>query len=61
LPVVYVFGRKPVDAERCVDRLLEIFESNISSEGTSRPGSILLRHDVAYTHEAGQLAGLLVE
>lgn len=52
LPVIYVFGRKPVDAQRCVDRLVAIFESNISSEEANKPNSIVLRHDVAYTHRA---------
>ncbi|KAF8220335.1 diphthamide biosynthesis protein [Tricholoma matsutake] len=61
LPVIYVFGRKPVDAQRCVDRLVAIFESNISSEETNKPNSIVLRHDVAYTHRAGNPLGILIQ
>lgn len=48
LPVIYVFGKKPVDVTDATQKLLESYvSSNISAK------SVSFRHDVAYTHEAG--------
>lgn len=49
--MIYVFGKKPVDVEDCVTRLFETFSSHSSSE-SSRRKNVVLRHDVAYTHQA---------
>ncbi|KAJ7605240.1 putative diphthamide synthesis protein-domain-containing protein [Mycena polygramma] len=51
LPVIYVFGKKPVDAEDCSRQLAGVFE------GTSA----LLRYDVAYAHQAESVAAALRE
>ena len=59
LPVIYVFGKKNIDPDRCVTSVLEFFKvrtaSLDSNEATRRPGAVFLRHDVAYTHRAGPL------
>lgn len=48
LPVIYVFGKKPVDAKHAARMLLECFTSS------NPPTKVaVLKHDVAYTHEAG--------
>ncbi|KAJ4493661.1 putative diphthamide synthesis protein-domain-containing protein [Lentinula edodes] len=58
LPVIYVFGKKPIDVEDCVVRTVETFSSHFSSASSlesNRSKKIVLRHDVAYTHQAGRL------
>ncbi|KAF9240828.1 putative diphthamide synthesis protein-domain-containing protein [Melanogaster broomeanus] len=57
LPVVYVFGRKPIDVQDCIGELTRLI-ANIadvtdSSETTKK--SFLIRHDVAYTYQAGDI------
>ena len=48
LPVIYVFGKKPVDVTDAAQKLLESYvSSNILVK------SVAFRHDVAYAHEAG--------
>ncbi|KAJ7119648.1 putative diphthamide synthesis protein-domain-containing protein [Mycena epipterygia] len=49
LPVIYVFGKKPIDVDDCSQRLAGVFE------GTSA----LLRYDVAYAHQAESIAASL--
>ncbi|KAF8198380.1 diphthamide biosynthesis protein [Mycena galopus ATCC 62051] len=49
LPVIYVFGKKPIDTEDCAQCVARVFE------GTST----LLRYDVAYTHQAESIAAAL--
>ncbi|KAJ4490628.1 putative diphthamide synthesis protein-domain-containing protein [Lentinula aciculospora] len=50
LPVIYVFGKKPIDVEDCVARFVECLTSDTSK--SSRSEKIILRHDVAYAHQA---------
>ena len=50
LPVIYVFGKKPIDVADAAQKLFDSF----ASSGVSAK-SVVLRHDVAYTHEAGAL------
>ncbi|KAF9467555.1 putative diphthamide synthesis protein-domain-containing protein [Collybia nuda] len=61
LPVIYVFGQKEVDPQRCVDRIMDIYESNLASEEKKKPDVILLRHDVVYTHQAENILGKFKE
>ncbi|KAJ7235093.1 putative diphthamide synthesis protein-domain-containing protein [Mycena haematopus] len=49
LPVIYVFGKKPIDVDDCSRRVSQVFE------GTSA----LLRYDVAYAHQAESIATAL--
>ncbi|KAJ7854318.1 putative diphthamide synthesis protein-domain-containing protein [Mycena olivaceomarginata] len=49
LPVIYVFGKKPIDVEDCAQRVSQVFD------GTSA----LLRYDVAYAHQAESIAAAL--
>ncbi|KAF7328851.1 2-(3-amino-3-carboxypropyl)histidine synthase subunit 2 [Mycena venus] len=51
LPVIYVFGKKPIDVEDCSLRVAEVFEG----------ASALLRYDVAYAHRAENIAAALRE
>lgn len=48
LPVIYVFGKKDVDTDDCSTSLKDIL---LCQSDIKRP--VLLRHDVAYTHQAG--------
>ncbi|KAF7361445.1 2-(3-amino-3-carboxypropyl)histidine synthase subunit 2 [Mycena sanguinolenta] len=49
LPVIYVFGKKPIDVEDCSRNVSQVFEGS----------SALLRYDVAYTHQAESIATAL--
>ncbi|KXN92635.1 Diphthamide biosynthesis protein 2 [Leucoagaricus sp. SymC.cos] len=51
LPVIYVFGRKTVNIELCVLELAKAYKSR-NSEYPSRMA--LFKHEVGYTHLAGQ-------
>jgi diphthamide biosynthesis protein 2 len=54
LPVIYVFGKKPIDVADAVQKL---FDSYVSSSISAK--SVVLRHDVSYTHEAENLVSAL--
>ncbi|KAI9439278.1 diphthamide biosynthesis protein [Lactarius indigo] len=51
LPVIYVFGKKPVDVKDAAKLLLESW--------TSFAKVAVLKHDVAYTHQAERLVSAL--
>ena len=56
LPVIYVFGKKPIEVADVAQKLFDSFaSSSVSAE------SVVLRHDIAYTHEAGALEWLLFQ
>ncbi|KAI6127183.1 diphthamide biosynthesis protein [Pisolithus sp. B1] len=50
LPVIYVFGRKPINVDSCVKRILDVIASIVKSLP-----SVLIRHDVAYSYRAGEI------
>ncbi|KAJ3764206.1 putative diphthamide synthesis protein-domain-containing protein [Lentinula raphanica] len=52
LPVIYVFGKKPIDEEDCVSRFLEVLSSAEHESKLSHSEKIVFRHDVAYTYRA---------
>ncbi|KAH9161619.1 diphthamide biosynthesis protein [Lactarius sanguifluus] len=54
LPVIYVFGKKPVDVKDAAESLLESWTSSNPSAKVA-----VLKHDVAYTHEAERLLSAL--
>ncbi|KAI0248536.1 diphthamide biosynthesis protein [Lactifluus subvellereus] len=54
LPVIYVFGKKPIDLADAAQKLLESYTSSGISAKT-----VVLRHDVAYTHAAGVSGGAM--
>ncbi|KAI0315496.1 putative diphthamide synthesis protein-domain-containing protein [Amylostereum chailletii] len=56
LPVIYVFGKKPIDVDDCVKTLTE---SVRTAEHTSKHA--ILRHDVAYTHRVDAIFHALQE
>jgi diphthamide biosynthesis protein 2 len=52
LPIIYVFGKRPIDVDDAAHELLESYTiSGISAK------TVVLRHDVAYTHAAGASGG----
>jgi diphthamide biosynthesis protein 2 len=56
LPVIYVFGKKPIDVDDCVSSLVDVINPTNSPPGdeqTSEGSTVSLGHDVAYTHVAG--------
>lgn len=52
LPVIYVFGRKPIEVESCVNHVLDLVISK-----DTRPLSVIIRHDVAYSYQLGARKG----
>ena len=54
--MIYVFGKKEVDAQDCVVKLLE--SARMLEEGLS---SVVLRTDVAYSHAAGAFAHGIIQ
>ncbi|KAG7085580.1 hypothetical protein E1B28_003135 [Marasmius oreades] len=48
LPVFYVFGKKGVDVDDCVSKFYDLFSRHENSRGAT----IVIRHDVVYTHLA---------
>jgi diphthamide biosynthesis protein 2 len=56
LPVVYIFGRKSIDVDHCVAQFATIFNSSSTADESKKTKAVLLRHDVAYTHLAGESA-----
>ena len=57
LPVIYVFGQKPIDVDHCVAQLVHILDSLPTENVSTKERTVLLRHDVAYSHRAGELLG----
>jgi diphthamide biosynthesis protein 2 len=56
LPVIYVFGKRPIDVADVAQKLFDSFvSSNVSAK------SVILMHEVAYTHEAGAPEKLLFQ
>ncbi len=45
---MYVFGKKPIDLDDCIEKL-----ANMVSESQDRV--FVVRHDVAYTHASGKI------
>ena len=53
LPVIYVFGKKTIDVDLCVKKLVEAFVIDLNDGDDVQRNTILLRHDVVFTHQAG--------
>ncbi|KAG6822309.1 hypothetical protein H0H92_014365 [Tricholoma furcatifolium] len=57
LPVIYVFGHKPLDISSLITSVEKFFRECLSArseeDGVEKWNTILLRHDVGYTHLAG--------
>ncbi|KAH7914892.1 putative diphthamide synthesis protein-domain-containing protein [Hygrophoropsis aurantiaca] len=64
LPVVYVFGRKPIDVDACVEKFAGVIHSSSSARapenefGATKLGRqyLLLRHNVGYAYRADEVA-----
>lgn len=50
IPVIYVFGRKPLDVAHCVEESVNLL---VNAPLETQRRTVLLRHDVAYTSIAG--------
>ncbi|KDR72825.1 hypothetical protein GALMADRAFT_73379 [Galerina marginata CBS 339.88] len=59
LPVVYIFGRKDINVEKCATGFITAFErDNLEEpqlEGERAKKAVLLRHDVAFSHKADSI------
>ncbi|KAJ2933761.1 hypothetical protein H1R20_g3331, partial [Candolleomyces eurysporus] len=53
LPVIYVFGKKPLDLDHALSSILEVVSNN--DEEPSNP-SVLLKSDVIYSHLMGDFS-----
>ena len=53
LPVIYVFGKKTIDADLCVKKLVEAFDADLINGNGMQKDAILLKHDVVFAHQAG--------
>ncbi|KIM87854.1 hypothetical protein PILCRDRAFT_263533 [Piloderma croceum F 1598] len=58
LPVIYVFGKKPIDVDHCVKQLVSILDASSANEPKDKK-AILLHHDVVYTHRADNIVDKL--
>ncbi|KAG8215726.1 putative diphthamide synthesis protein-domain-containing protein [Butyriboletus roseoflavus] len=58
LPVVYIFGRKPIDVEDCVQELSKLLTS-VPDAGEMTTKSVLVRHDVGYAYRVAEVVGQL--
>ncbi|KAG9312466.1 diphthamide biosynthesis protein [Chiua virens] len=54
LPVVYVFGRKQIDVDDCVQELAKILQNTPESDDAATK-SVLVRHDVGYAHRVDDI------
>ncbi|TFK51534.1 hypothetical protein OE88DRAFT_1659597 [Heliocybe sulcata] len=48
MPVLYVFGKNPLDVEDCASKLADV----VNSQSGEERETVVLRHDVAYAHVA---------
>lgn len=54
LPVIYVFGKKPLDIDHCVASFASAYDTyKTPSDAEVQADVILLTHDVSYTHLSG--------
>lgn len=59
LPVVYVFGKKPIDVDDCVDQLGQCLTTQLQQDTISNNNNgptVLLRYDVGYSCRADVIA-----
>ncbi|EGN97603.1 hypothetical protein SERLA73DRAFT_184369 [Serpula lacrymans var. lacrymans S7.3] len=63
LPVLYIFGRRPIDVDDCATQLADTLKSSCSGsdplESNKKP--VILRHDVAYTYQADTIVAKVRE
>ncbi|THU77607.1 diphthamide biosynthesis protein [Dendrothele bispora CBS 962.96] len=58
IPVIYVFGKKPIDIEDCVSKFKETL---LGLERSEEQRPVVLRHDVGYNHQAAVITECLRE
>ncbi|KAG8759396.1 Diphthamide biosynthesis protein 2 [Ceratobasidium sp. 423] len=57
LPVIYVFGKRPIDIQDCVDQLSPVIRSQLTDATLTK--SVILKSDVSYTYSIGNTKELL--
>lgn len=60
LPVTYVFGRKRLHVDECINRLGTYIDANAEQFDFEGVPTVLLRHAVAYTHAASEPCHILL-
>ena len=53
LPVIYVFGKKPIDIDDCAAQFARIVEEQLASDSSKK--FVLVNTDVAYAYATGML------
>ncbi|CAE6424751.1 unnamed protein product [Rhizoctonia solani] len=53
LPVIYVFGKRPIDIEDCVDQLSSKVRAQLTDPGSTK--SLILKPDVSYAYSTGRI------
>ncbi|TFY77933.1 hypothetical protein EWM64_g6075 [Hericium alpestre] len=59
LPVIYVFGKKQIDIDDCVSKLVASLRSSDFLSDSTPHKNVVFRHDVAYSHQADAIADTL--
>lgn len=59
LPVIYVFGKKPVDLDYALSIILQVFDSTSKNDEEWSNQSVLLKSDVMYSHLMGTIPSLM--
>ncbi|KDN49710.1 hypothetical protein RSAG8_01775, partial [Rhizoctonia solani AG-8 WAC10335] len=57
LPVIYVFGKQPIDIQDCVNQISLVIRAQLS--GTRPTKSLVLKSDVSYAYSTGGIQELL--
>ncbi|EIW77988.1 diphthamide biosynthesis protein [Coniophora puteana RWD-64-598 SS2] len=61
LPVIYVFGKKLIDVDQCVNKFAALVRALPPPEESEGKNRVALRYDVAYHHRAGEILDKLRE
>lgn len=59
LPVIYVFGQRPIDVDDCVTQFVNMLNMSATEHETTKEMAVLLQHDVAYTHRGADIVDKL--
>ncbi|KAJ1304766.1 hypothetical protein OPQ81_005903 [Rhizoctonia solani] len=53
LPVIYIFGKRPIDIQDCVGQMSTIIRSQLADVGLTK--SLILKADVSYAYSTGSI------
>ncbi|CUA66667.1 Diphthamide biosynthesis protein 2 [Nematostella vectensis] [Rhizoctonia solani] len=57
LPVIYVFGKRPIDLQDCINQLSLVIRTQLADAGPIK--SLVLKSDVSYAYSTGEIRELL--